>query len=111
MYSRTTVPLPSVVSRTVYDAEVLAEEDEADAAEPADALRITATPDGAGTVWVVALDPAGGVIGLPPRAALAGCETSRPGSAQHNPSAEKTAARLKLIDMVIFLPPIDTGQC
>ena len=107
MYSRTTVPLPSVVSRRVYVADATEEEEVGEAVEPEladDALRMTATPlDGAGTVCVVALDPAGGVIGLPPSAALADSGTIRAGNEQKHPNAETTAARLKRINMVLHL--------
>ncbi|BCZ79340.1 hypothetical protein PTKU64_30150 [Paraburkholderia terrae] len=107
MYSRITVPLPSVVCCTVYDADAAVEEEGVVAPELADdALRITAMPfdDGAATVRVVALDPEGGVIGSPPSAAFAGSGTSRTGSEQQNPRAEANTARLKRIDMVVCLP-------
>jgi hypothetical protein len=97
--------LPSVVSRTVYDADA-AVEDAAFAPELADdALRMTATPlDDPGTESVVTLDPEGGVIGLPPSTACAGCDASSAGSEQHSPNAETATARLKRIDMVLHLP-------
>ncbi|WP_313064627.1 hypothetical protein [Paraburkholderia sp. LEh10] len=60
---------------------------------------------------VVALDPGGGVIGLPPSAALAGCDASMAGSAQQNveTTVETAAARLKRIDMVTT-PPESTSD-
>ncbi|CAG9225299.1 conserved hypothetical protein [Paraburkholderia sabiae] len=94
------MPFPSVVSLTEYEAEVVDVAEEAVVPEPAeDALRITARPFDVGgdTVRVVALAPVGGVIGLPPNAALAVSGTSRE---LENASAEATTARLKRIDMV-----------
>jgi hypothetical protein len=92
----------------VYDADDEADEPEEVVAPelPDDALRITAmpfvvVPD---TERVVVLAVAGGVMGLPPSAALADVGTSRTDKEQQNPSADAMTARLIRIDMVVHLP-------